>query len=68
MAMKRTPLRAWSWLRGKPPKGHVHFNMECDLVRYENIIETIVRIHSQNLLGENNPEMFKNYFRKNTCR
>lgn len=33
--------------------------MECDIVRYENKIETYAKIHLQNLLGENNPEMFK---------
>ncbi len=27
--------------------------MECDLVRYENKVETIEGIHSLNLLGEN---------------
>ncbi len=30
--------------------------MGCDLVRYENKVETIVGMHSQNLLGENNLE------------
>jgi hypothetical protein len=30
--------------------------MECDLVRYEIKVETIVGIHLWNLLGENNLE------------
>jgi len=31
---------------------YVQFNVECDLVRYENKVEMIVGIHLQNLLGE----------------
>jgi hypothetical protein len=30
--------------------------MECDHVQYENKVETIERIHSLNLLGENSFE------------
>jgi hypothetical protein len=30
--------------------------MECDLVQYEKKVEIIAKIHSQNLLGENNLE------------
>jgi hypothetical protein len=46
-----------------PPKGFVMvdrwvapricaFDMECDLVQYENKVETTVGIHSWNILGE----------------
>jgi hypothetical protein len=44
------------------------FNMECDLVQYENKVEITTRIHSWNLLGENNIKMFKNHFKKTVCR
>jgi hypothetical protein len=33
--------------------------VECDLVQYENKVETVVKIHSHNLLGENNFEIFQ---------
>ncbi len=33
--------------------------MECDLVQYEKKVETIAKIHSHNLLGENNLEYFQ---------
>jgi hypothetical protein len=46
----------WSWLKGGLLQVHVQFNMECDLVQYEKKVQTIVKIHSQNLLGENNLE------------
>jgi hypothetical protein len=38
------------------PQGYVQFDMECDLMRYESKVETIVGIHLWNLLGENNFE------------
>jgi hypothetical protein len=38
-------LKAWSWLKGGPPQGYVQFDMECDLMQYENKIETIMGIH-----------------------
>jgi len=47
-------LRFWSWLKGELPQGYMQFDVECDLMRYESKVETIVGIHSQNLLGENN--------------
>jgi hypothetical protein len=43
-------------------------NVECDLVQYENKVKTFVGIHSQNLLGEMNLEVFKNHPRKTTCK
>jgi hypothetical protein len=46
-------IRAWSWLRGGLPQGHVQFDMKCDFVQYGNKVETIVKIYKQNLLGEN---------------
>jgi hypothetical protein len=30
--------------------------MECDLVQYEKKVEKVMKIHLQNLLGENNLE------------
>jgi hypothetical protein len=33
--------------------------MECDLVQYENKVETTVGTHSQNLLNENSSKGFK---------
>jgi hypothetical protein len=47
-------LKAWSWLKGGPPQGYVQFDMECDLMQYENKVETIMGIHLQNILGKNN--------------
>ncbi len=38
-------MRAWSWLKGELPQGHVQFDMKCDLVQYENKVETIVKIY-----------------------
>ncbi len=38
-------MRAWSWLKGELPQGHVQFDMKCDLVRYGNKVETIVKIY-----------------------
>jgi hypothetical protein len=49
-------LRAWSWKKGEPFQGYVQFDVGCDLVQYGNKVETIVGMHSQNLLGENNLE------------
>jgi hypothetical protein len=46
-------LKAWSWLTYEPLQGHVQFEVECDLVRYENKVETTEKIHRLNLLGEN---------------
>ncbi len=46
-------LKAWSWLRDESLQGHVQFEVECDLVQYENKIETTEEIHKLNLLGEN---------------
>jgi hypothetical protein len=34
----------------------VQFELECDLVPYENKVETTKGIHMLNLLGENNLE------------
>ncbi len=45
-------MKVWSWLKDELPQGYVQFNMECDLVRYENKVETIMGIYSWNLLGE----------------
>jgi hypothetical protein len=45
-------LKAWSWLRGGPLQGHVQFDMESDLVQYENKIKTTMGIHLQNFMGE----------------
>jgi hypothetical protein len=39
-----------------PFQGHVQFEVECDLVQYDNKVETIERIHLLNLLGENSFE------------
>jgi len=47
-------LRTCSRLRGELPQRHVQFNVECDLVRYENKVETTMRIRLQNFQGENN--------------
>jgi hypothetical protein len=49
-------MRALLKLRSRPPQGHVRFDMECDLVQYENKVETIVGIHLWNLLLEVNFE------------
>jgi hypothetical protein len=46
-------LKVWSWLRGKPLQGYVQFDMGCDIERYGNKVETTMKIHLQNLLGEN---------------
>ncbi len=46
-------MKPWSWLKGRLPQKHVEYEMECDLVRYENKVETTMGIHSWNLLGEN---------------
>jgi hypothetical protein len=46
-------LKVWSQLKGEFPKGYVQFDMKCDLEWYENKVETIVKIHSYNLLSEN---------------
>jgi hypothetical protein len=35
-------------------QGHLQFDVECDIVQYENIVETTMGIHLQNLVGENN--------------
>jgi hypothetical protein len=45
-------LRVWSWLKNRLRQRYVRFDVECDLVRYENKVETFVGIHSRNLLGE----------------
>jgi hypothetical protein len=37
-------------------EGHVQFDVECDLMQYENKVETFAKIHSQNLLREKNLE------------
>jgi hypothetical protein len=47
-------MNVWSWWKGKLPQGYVQFNMECDLMWYENKVEITVGIHLQNLMGENN--------------
>jgi hypothetical protein len=47
-------LKAWSCLKCGPPQKCVKFDVECDLVQYENKVEIIMRIHLLNLLGENN--------------
>jgi hypothetical protein len=49
-------LKVWSWLNSGPFLGCMHFEVEYDPVRYENQIETIKRIHSFNLQGENSFE------------
>jgi len=36
--------------------GHVQFDVECDIMQYENKVETTIRIHLQNLWSENNFE------------
>ncbi len=46
-------MRAWSWLKGRLPQGHAQFDMKCDLVQYGNKVETIVKIYTHSLLGEN---------------
>jgi hypothetical protein len=38
-------MKAWSWLKGGLPQGHVQFDMKCDLVRYGNKVEMIVKIY-----------------------
>ncbi len=47
-------LKAWLWLKSELPQGYMQFNVECDFMQYDNKVETIVRIHLRNLLGENN--------------
>jgi hypothetical protein len=47
-------LKAWLWLKSELPQGYMQFNVECDFMQYDNKVETIVRIHFWNLLGENN--------------
>ncbi len=47
-------MRPWSWFKSRLPQGHVEFNVEYDLMQYENKVETIMGIHSWNLLNENN--------------
>jgi len=49
-------LKAWSWFKDKPLQGHVQFEVECDLVQYENKVETIEGIHLLNLISENSFE------------
>ncbi len=49
-------LKAWSWLRSGLLYRRVHFGVECDLVRYENKVGIIERIHLLNLQGENSPK------------
>ncbi len=34
----------------------MQFDVECDLMWYDNKVEIIMEVHSQNLLGENNPK------------
>ncbi len=34
-------LKVWSWLKGGSFQGSVQFKVECDLMRYENKVETI---------------------------
>jgi hypothetical protein len=34
----------------------VQLNVECDILWYENKVEIIIGVHSQNLLSEKNPE------------
>jgi hypothetical protein len=51
--MDKLHMKPWSWLKGRLPQKHVEYEMECDLVRYENKVETTMGIHSWNLLGEN---------------
>jgi hypothetical protein len=57
-----------SWLRGELFQGHVQFDVECDLMQYENEVETFAKIHSQNLLGENIFEGVKNHPRMTICK
>jgi hypothetical protein len=57
-------LRVWSWLRGGPLHGHVQFNMDCELVHYENKIETTMGIHLCNFLGGNNLKGVQKPFKK----
>jgi len=45
-------LRVWSWLKNGLHQRYVQFDVECDLVQYENKVETSMGIHSRNLLGE----------------
>jgi len=52
-------LKAWSWLKDGSFQGHVQFEVDCDLMWYENKVETIERIHSLNFLGENSPKAVK---------
>jgi hypothetical protein len=61
-------LKVWSWLRGGLPQGYVQFNMECDLVRYENKVETIMRIHHGILWVKANLKVFKDHPKRTTCR
>jgi hypothetical protein len=60
-------LRVWSWLKGGPLQGHVQF-VVCDLMRYENKVEIIEKIHLLNLLGVNSFELFKNHPKRTTCQ
>jgi hypothetical protein len=39
-------LKVWSWLKGGLPQGYVQFDVEFDLVQYENKVETFIKIHS----------------------
>jgi hypothetical protein len=54
--VEQIPFEVGSSLRGGPFQKHVQFKVICDLVRYENKIETTNGIHSLNLLGESNFE------------
>jgi hypothetical protein len=45
----------------------MQFDMECDLVHYENKVETTMGIHMRNFLGGNNFEGVRNHFKMIAC-
>jgi len=55
----KLPPKVWSWLKGKMFQKHMQFEMECDLMWYENKFETIEGIHSLNFSSENIPNSVK---------
>jgi hypothetical protein len=62
-------MKAWSWLKGELPQGYVQFHMKCDLVRYGNKVETIMKIYTHSLLGENILEdVQKKSLKEVTCK
>jgi hypothetical protein len=59
-------LKVWSWLKGEPFQKHMEFKVECDLVQYQNKIETTFKNYTLNLFFKIVLKVFKDHTKRTT--